>query len=80
MADCKVSQKLSDRVSSGVFGLENIVKLVHVVDVELHAGDARALELHHVLSQRSGLVGKHVLDLAKFLHLNNFMFMIMKNS
>jgi hypothetical protein len=48
--------------------------------VELHAGDARALELHHVLSQRSGLVGKHVLDLAKFLHLNNFMFMIMKNS
>jgi len=43
------------------------VKFVHVVDVELHAGDARALELHHVLGQRSGLVGKHVLDLAKFL-------------
>ena len=67
MADSEMSQELPDRFGPRVSGLEDVVKLVHVVDVELHPGDARALELHHVLSQSSGFVRKDVFDLAKFL-------------
>jgi hypothetical protein len=39
--------------------------------VQLHAGDASALELHHVLRQGAGLVGEHVLDLAQLLKKND---------
>ena len=38
-----------------------------VVNAVLDAGDARGLELHHVLSQSSGFVGKDVFDLAELL-------------